>query len=64
MTSALQLEEELDSWSEDDGLFDETLDDDDLSGIVRSKKIHLAVNTKYAQNWTREHGFREFVQNW
>lgn len=64
MTSISQPYDEQDSWSEDDGIFDETREDDDLSGIAHSKKIHLNVNPKYGPGWTREHGFRELVQNW
>jgi hypothetical protein len=64
MDSSSLSEGERIAYEEDDGRFDVTIEDDDLQEIVRSKKLHLAVNPKYGQGWTREHGFREFVQNW
>lgn len=64
MDSSPLSEVEHIAYEEDDGQFDVTIEDDDLQEIVRSKKLHLAVNPKYGQGWTREHGFREFVQNW
>ncbi|KAH6287723.1 hypothetical protein HBI39_221050 [Parastagonospora nodorum] len=64
MDSSSLSEGERIAYEEDDGRFDVTIEDDDLQEIVHSKKLHLAVNPKYGQGWTREHGFREFVQNW
>lgn len=50
---------------EDDGRYDERYDDyDDLAGIAHRHTETLGVNTKYAQDWDRGHGFREFAQNW
>jgi hypothetical protein len=51
-------------YSEDDGISHEIHETNDLDGIINRKKINLGIYPSYGCLWTREHGFREFFQNW